>query len=278
MGNICAGIVLYNPDIERLKENIYGIYDQVDLIILVDNNSENIEDVQKEVCKHENIKLIKNEINLGIASALNQIMEFGEKNNFNWVLTLDQDSICPKNLIAEYNKYIDINDVAIICPKIIDINRPIKEDECIVDYKFIDKCITSASLTNVEIWKKISGFDEKMFIDMVDFDYCRRVTLNNFKILRVNNVSILHEIGNITQHKILGLSFIAHNHSSFRKYYIARNIIYFERKHKLHKTKLIEYLRILKLMLISILFEKNKIEKIKMILKGTIDGYKVSLN
>ena len=49
---VYAGIVTYNPKIERLIENINSIYPQVDKVIVYDNGSENIED----------IKLLKNSI------------------------------------------------------------------------------------------------------------------------------------------------------------------------------------------------------------------------
>lgn len=37
--NVCAGIVLYNPDSERLAENIKAARPQVEQIILVDNGT-----------------------------------------------------------------------------------------------------------------------------------------------------------------------------------------------------------------------------------------------
>ena len=40
---ICAGIVLYNPEIDLLKKNIEAIADQVDCIYLFDNGSKNHE-------------------------------------------------------------------------------------------------------------------------------------------------------------------------------------------------------------------------------------------
>ena len=39
---IAAGIVLYNSEIERLRENINAVKTQVDQIIFFDNNSKNI--------------------------------------------------------------------------------------------------------------------------------------------------------------------------------------------------------------------------------------------
>ena len=44
--NICAGIVLYNPEISLLKENIDSIFNQsIDCIYIFDNASENYDDI-----------------------------------------------------------------------------------------------------------------------------------------------------------------------------------------------------------------------------------------
>ena len=39
---IIAGIVLYNPDISRLKENISAIRPQVDKVVLIENGSSDL--------------------------------------------------------------------------------------------------------------------------------------------------------------------------------------------------------------------------------------------
>ena len=92
----------------RLRDNINAIYSQVDKLIIVDNKSENLNDIEYFVEKYENIILIKNNDNLGIAKALNQIMEVGLCERADWVLTLDQDSVVSKFLISEYRKYIPV--------------------------------------------------------------------------------------------------------------------------------------------------------------------------
>ena len=46
---ICAGIILYNPNIERLKECIRAVQPQVDKLVIVDNASDNIDEIKKEV-------------------------------------------------------------------------------------------------------------------------------------------------------------------------------------------------------------------------------------
>ena len=50
-----AGIVLYNPDVERLHENINGIINQVDALILIDNGSDNIKEIENKYNDTEKI-------------------------------------------------------------------------------------------------------------------------------------------------------------------------------------------------------------------------------
>ena len=102
---ICAGIVLYNPDIERLSENIDSIISQVDKVILVDNGSSNINEVKQNFCS-DKISFIFNEKNKGIATALNQLAIEAGNSGYTWILTLDQDSVCQSGLIEKYKKYI----------------------------------------------------------------------------------------------------------------------------------------------------------------------------
>ena len=115
---ILAGITLFNPDVARLEENISSIYGQVDRVICVDNGSDNIKNIEDCVLNNwKNITIIKNGKNEGIAKALNQMFEFAIEQQYEYVLTLDQDSVCPDNIIEEYNKYLDEHKLGSLCPQ-----------------------------------------------------------------------------------------------------------------------------------------------------------------
>ena len=42
----CAGIVTYNPDLERLRANLNNTVSQVDAVFVFDNGSENVADIR----------------------------------------------------------------------------------------------------------------------------------------------------------------------------------------------------------------------------------------
>ncbi|WP_129724909.1 glycosyltransferase family 2 protein [Xylanivirga thermophila] len=277
---IVGGIVLYNPNIGILKENIKSIYSQVYRLVLIDNNS-NIE-IRNEVIKlirlYENIRIIQNDKNEGIAKALNQVMEFAESINAEWAITLDQDSVCPPNLIATYEKYTNLADVAIITPVIIDRNDRTRDYNTSYDHQEIERCITSAALNNIKVWRNVGKFDEKMFIDFVDFEYSYRVREYGYKILRINKINLLHRLGDLKIKYIGKKKICVGNHNALRKYYYVKNACYCHRRHKILYPAKSMIFDICKLTIKIILYENEKKQKLRHVVKGIKDGLVIPIN
>lgn len=271
---IIAGITLFKPDLGRLMENIDSIIKQVDELICVDNGSDNIDELESCVhLKYPKVLFIKNNDNLGIAKALNQMFEYAKQKGCEWVLTLDQDSVCPENIISEYKKYISPG-VACLCPVITDVNYS-QIEQYSGQLEEVERCITSASLNSVKVWEEIGGFFEKLFIDYVDHDYCAKLIEHKYKILKINTVFLKHEIGHGTNKSFLGKRVTALNHSDFRKYYMVRNGLYFVWAHKPVINYPKEKAKIYFLFVKTMLYENNKRKKLKAMIKGYRDGKKL---
>lgn len=294
MKKISAGIVTYNPKMQRLEENINAIIGQVEEIIVVDNASANIKEIEQSWADNPKITLIKNNENRGIATALNQIMEYSLKQGYVWTLTLDEDSVVPEDMIEKYMDYIDRGNTAMIVPIICD--RVMSEidikEEINSAYTLVENAITSGTLMNNLIWKKVGGFTEELFIDYVDFDYCMKVRLAKYDIVRVNSVKLLHELGNATEIKLF--TFLEKlckdgsewkrrfselryttNHSPKRVYYVTRNQYYYIN----HYRPYFDAKRLEKGMrigwIVKLIFEKDRIKKFKAIRNGIKDGKKM---
>lgn len=151
---INGGIVTYNPDIEKLKKNISRIAGQVCKLVIADNGSKNIEDIKRLAAAFENVSVILNYENFGIARALNQIMKWSSNNGGDWTITLDQDSECSDCIIDLYKPYLNKEDVGMLTCRYTD--RNLNEENVVYnsDCEEIDFCITSASLLKNECWKK----------------------------------------------------------------------------------------------------------------------------
>lgn len=266
-----AGIVLYNPDLSRLSENINAVIYQVDQLVLVDNGSMDQSHLP-ELAKIEKVVIVKNDDNRGIAGALNQILKFAEEHRYEWVLTLDQDSVVSKDIIGTYNQFVNKDSLGMLTCNIIDRNFILCVEE---DDGEIEMCITSGSYVRVEAWRDIKGFDESMFIDSVDFDFCLSLRKRNWKIFRTYKTNILHEVGKSKVIKILGKEYLALNHSPLRCYYIIRNRVYIGRKHNMGFKS---FKVILRLFYTVLIFEQQKMKKLVMMIKGLLVGLSCKIN
>ena len=273
--SIVASIVLYNPDISRLKENIASVIKQVNCVILVDNASNNIEEIEKSDIIKDKCILLKNNKNVGLARALNQAMQCAFENKYNWVLTLDQDTVCEENLVEGLSKHIDKEKVGIIAPKFLDRNcKRIADGE--QGWKYVLRCITSASLTNVESWNKIGGFNDELFIDYVDYDFCARLIRNGYAIIQDSDVSILHEIGHSKRIYIGNkYSFILYNHSAMRDFYIVRNTLYYCYSYPDVWDVKKEKRNLIMRCIMIFLFETGRVEKLKCMVQGWWESKKL---
>ncbi|URZ87773.1 glycosyltransferase [Floricoccus penangensis] len=268
---ILAGIVTFNPDTERLIENISSIINQVDEVVIIDNGSDNVDAIKNIIREFEKISLIELEENKGIAFALNKIGEFAVENKFDWFLTLDQDSVVLDGLINEYQKYFQLPDIGLLnCYR---EDRNIKDSEEIpekVEKK--NNMITSGSLMPTYLFKDGFTYDNSLFIDLVDFDLTIRLKKNGYYLYQIPFVGLLHELGDADYHNFLGLKLLTFNYSPFRRYYFSRNAVILIKKYGLSKeTWSYLYVGFIVLMK-SVFFEKNKFKKIKAYFRGTYDG------
>ena len=246
----CAGIVLYNPEINKLKRNIDALVNQVDCIVCIDNDSVNKTDIYELISTYNTVSVISNKINKGIAYALNQILRFAEKNKYEWYISMDQDSCCSETLMLEYARNMpEVDGVAILSPYILNNNKVSLEEYKMMELPAVQEitnpieCITSGSLNNVVTVMKIKGYNSKLFIDCVDVDYNLRLMLLHKKIYRINSTYMLQEMGKVKEVKLIQLFYKLTGmnmfrrlrytpvYDNFRLYHIARNSDYIYRKY-----------------------------------------------
>ena len=258
-----AGIVLYNPNILRLKENLNAIRPQVDKVVLVENGSAN----RDYIDMLNDFDIIINDTNMGIAYALNQIMQYANEAGAEWALTLDQDSVSPSNLIKTYSKLTSLEKVGMICCKIVDRNfgETTEEKNKTSGYEEVTSCITSASMMNTKAWKEAGGFANEFFIDSVDFDMCYLLREHGYKIVRTYDTALLHEVGHSQIRKLFGKEYLVYHHSPIRYYYMIRNGLYLGKRHHFLPKAI---LRACRQLVMVILYEDKKIVKLKMMIRG----------
>lgn len=288
-----AGIVTYNPELERFESNINAICPQCDKVIVFDNGSNNFEDICNAIKDFDNVKLIDGKENKGIGYALNRIVEQAKRFGAKWVLLLDQDSIAPPHMIDSFKRYTSKDNVAIVAARIADDNRMDNESgEGLEEIEKIGIAITSGSYLNINIWESIGKFREDFFIDAVDSEYCIRAFFDGYLILMANRVVLRHELGKAQKTFFLYVS----NHNAMRRYHIARNNTYvaslyqkklysnYDKKQRKEVAEFLDKLvlkrtnsiRQFKFIILVLLYEKDKFNKIKAIITGMRDGRRMA--
>jgi rhamnosyltransferase len=275
MDRVMGVIVTYNPDIGILKKNISSIIGQVSKLLVMDNNSDNFFEIAALVEENnwKDIILKHYPINKGIAYAYNQGFQIAKSMGMEAVLTLDQDSICPDSLIGSLGMYLAEDDVAIVCPSVVDRNAPtqITEEEPVKD---VSSCINSGALIKVAVWEQIGGYDEQLFIDLVDYDFCKRAINKGYRIKWETKEAISHAIGEKKVYRIFGIKIKIYNHPASRKYYQVRNRFYLA--YKYHGRITADPIMRMAILLVKVwIWEKDKRNKTAAVVRGAGDGCKL---
>lgn len=286
MQDLVVGVVLYYPNFESLKVTLNFFKTQVKHIILFDNGMD--AELREQIISL-NVHLIGNGKNIGIAAALNAIMDFADKSlKSKWVLVSDQDSSFTENIVSEYTKLFSDDSIGIICPNIVKSNNQnLKKNN--VGQMDIGRCPTSGMAMRVSDWKRAGKYNEDLFIDYVDYDICEKFILMNKRITRLNNVYLIQQLGNVSEIKGLMLlgkllksqrlekAAMTFNHSPVRNYYFVRNGIIYVRTYKDNIDVKKEIFFIVKWELKKLLFEKKKISQLRSTVLGVHDGVKYSI-
>jgi rhamnosyltransferase len=224
--SVCAVVVTYNAQPEFV-ENVAAIAAQAGCVVVVDNGSSN--ESAKPLLEFEtrpSYKVIRNLQNLGIASALNQGVHFAINQDFDWICTFDQDSsIGPgfvSTMLETYHKSTHAEKVALVTPTYVERDSGIPVRLRRARNGEILATMTSGTMVSAKVIRELGLFDETLFIDGVDTEFCLRARRQDLSILQSSAV-LTHSLGRTTYHHVLGLRFGATNHSAARRYYIARN-------------------------------------------------------
>lgn len=223
LDKLAATVILYQPDLDKVLLNIQTFHPEIDYLIVVVNSC--LEPAEKVRLENQlpNSSFIYNNVNQGIAKALNQAAEEALTKGYEWLLTMDQDSSFIDNSYFEQFKKSDKREIAIFAPETSDTPTEKMKDS---GYETPLTVITSGSIINLKIWKEIGGFNEKLFIDEVDHDYCLRTHLNGRRILKFGNIRINHHLGNSRIANFCGKKIRVYWHKPARTYFIVRNNLY----------------------------------------------------
>jgi rhamnosyltransferase len=224
--SICAVFVTYNPRPTFIK-NIEAVAAQVNRVVVVDNGSlgetgQHLQELEARL----GCEVIRNRQNLGVATALNLGVNYATEAGYDWVCTFDQDSrVCEEffsKMLGAYQHAPHPERIALLTPLYVDRESGITVRLRRARNGEILTTLTSGSMIPSSAIRKLGLFDESLYIDAVDTEYCLRARQSGMMILQSDAV-LSHSLGRTTYHQLLGLRFGTTNHSPGRHYYITRN-------------------------------------------------------
>jgi rhamnosyltransferase len=223
---IMAVVVSYNGR-ESTRRTILALSGQVGHIHIVDNGSEaDSLEILDSLAREHGVSINRLGENRGIGHALNLGVAYAKKIGCTWLLTMDQDSTVDNGLIKAYQSAVQLDHrVASLSPRIGK-----KWSDSDPKYVNVHSAITSGNLVNISVFEKIGLYDEGFFIDCIDFDFSLRLRRAGYKLLRVQNTEMQHQLGEPRHLPAYVTKFYA-QHSAARRYYQARNYFYLAERH-----------------------------------------------
>ncbi|MFT3782916.1 MAG: glycosyltransferase family 2 protein [Nibricoccus sp.] len=264
-------------------------------MVIVDNGSAEPERTcLEEHSRRHQWTFISNATNRGVGAALNQGVDVLAKFGLAWALLFDQDSepsaSLSETMMETLRRHSSPSKVAVIGTSFYDTatggrHRILRSHpRCHLwfqkvkvasdDLESVTMVITSASLVSVRDYEKVGRFDETLFIDYVDTDFCLRCRATGQLIAVSAAARIEHTLGARTKKRWMGFSIRPTNHSAVRHYYIARNRMLMWRRHRLTPFHWWVFdLLTSALWLARVVFaEPSKWAKVRAMVLGTRDG------
>lgn len=278
---ICAVVVSYFPT-DDLVEVVRALQNQVSKILIVDNGSGAAANNVFSKLASSNVIVIRSPENLGIAAALNVGLQWARENKFNWLLTLDQDSVCEPDMVnCLYTFYRAQAEnercrIGILAPMHFDrdsgyIESRLRKDSVQL-YEECNYVMTSGNLIPLALFADIGPYDEGFFIDYVDHDICLRAKKKGYRVLQINRARLGHRVGQMRQHTVAKrFSFFSYNYRPERHYYRYRNRVLLYKRHFGTWIKQDQGFALRELVKLYVV-ETDRWNKIKAMIAGTLDG------
>jgi rhamnosyltransferase len=263
---IASITVTYNPDPGRLSEQIRALRGQVDRILVVDNGSQApVGDMLAADPGGPSIELIGLAENRGVASAFNIGVRRARERGAQFVLLLDHDSIPTPGMVtalrAAYERCAQspgAPPVAAVGPRVNDVrdhreypfirmgwthNRHLRCGADGAQALACDFIISSGTLIPLESFSSVGEFDESLFIDSVDLEWCCRARSRGLALYGVCAARLDHWLGDQRRRVLGNLRLVVH--SPQRVYYMTRNrLLLYRRSYVPLKWKLKDVLRV----------------------------------
>ena len=134
--------------------------------------------------------------------------------------------------------------------------------------------INSGTLFSLRVWRELGGFDETLFLDLVDSDYSLRALATGHELRLAAGARLVHARGNKQPVRFLGGTFRPAFMPAARLFVLYRNRLWLFKKHRLRPLAWTAYecVYALKVLADVLFLETGKPAKLGACLRGTLHG------
>jgi len=289
---VAGVIVTYFPD-DGFAGRLGAMARETAALIVVDNSSDStVQAVLRMLCEKAGARLIAHSENLGLAAALNEGFARCEADGFTWALAFDQDStpalgFAAALLTAGQRAGLEL---AAVGANWRDEARPdfasrhlqprarvpalFKRTPATQDLPNVTCVITSGTLFHLPTWRALGGFDERLFLDLVDTEFCLRAHRAGKAVMVAAAAGLVHRRGRKQPIRRCGRAWWPAFMPPRRLRYLFRNRILVARRHgfALPHWLAFELLFAIKVIAEIALLEPEKVEKLRACAVGTWEG------
>lgn len=215
-----ALFVVYNPTEKELL-NIIRTSSFYDISYIYDNTEYKIDYIK--MLENTGIRYFGYGRNDGLSIAYNFIVKKALSEQVNWLSIYDQDSIISQEMVICLKQFAENTaDQSIAC--LVPYVQYGNEIPTHAETRKISWAINSGQMLNIQnISKKGLCFDENLFLDRVDKDFCKQIELAKMTIIQVGGALLKQKLGEEYNGYIV--------HSALRNYYIQKNRLYYNHKY-----------------------------------------------
>jgi rhamnosyltransferase len=292
--------VAFNPELPRLAQQLRELAGQVGEMVVVDNGSQ--PPLQELFARHAReypqlgaamVRLVTLPQNEGVARGLNVGVAAAREGGAEFVLLLDHDSVpavdMVSHMMAAHEREASRSGaprVAAMGPRVKDLrdsreypfvrlgwlrNRHVRCGERVDEVVECDFLISSGTLVSLDAYARVGPFEEALFIDSVDREWCFRARHRGFVLQGVCAAQLDHRLGDLRRGVANGFELVVH--SPVRLYYMTRNrMLLYQRGYVPLKWKLKDFLRVLAKFAAVMLFVSPRREYARMTLWAIRDA------
>ncbi|MCR9073340.1 MAG: glycosyltransferase [Alphaproteobacteria bacterium] len=240
---VAAVIVSHEPD-ARLDAVLDAALAQCARVVLVDNASgaETRERLRGKAKASAALTLIENDRNVGLAAAQNQGLDLVRREDVDWILLLDDDSVPAPDMVARmidgWGRLSDRRQVGLLAPRLTDPEGTLKPyllcaeagwhlrrgpmvPGAVVRHGIF--AIASGSLLRRDVLDVVGPIAAPFFIDYVDIEFCLRLRRAGFEIVGIGDAVLTHRLGEFEEAELLGRKVALNTHPAWRRRLIHRN-------------------------------------------------------